>query len=213
MARISATRGDQPTPSSTTEVKKETPPRLDVNNPAKLAELLQENAWEHNAAFTCAPEKGCGMLRAVDEKRIIILPNVSLCIGIAFRSNDTGNWYALHSRLDDKTDVVEAFKAMASESNSFECDNLVLMNAPRTIGDVTASEDELAIAAKEKLRQAGGFFDGDVLHIDCSFNKPFDERRIGLVEDLERRHIMIIPKSHSVYVFDESHSHVSTHLL
>lgn len=110
------------------------------------------------------------------------------------------------------TGTLESFKEKSDESPGFECDRLLLINAPDAVNGMHLDEQDVAPVAHGILREAGGFFNGKITHFNCFFKQSYEERSWNFGGN-ERRQVMVVPKAHSIYLFDENERHLSTRSL
>jgi hypothetical protein len=202
----SSSRNFEITSSNSTSLSND----VDINKPEALSKFLEMDAFGQNSNFVVAQQNECAQLKPGDKGRILLFPHISLCLGIAFHSRETDTWYALHATLNDRSGPIDSFHHISTESNGFECDKLVLINAPDVVGNRRLRENDTDQIARGMLGLAGGSFEGQTTHIGCSFTKSFDTRRSS-INDEERRQIMLVPEAHSIYLFSENGQHLSTH--
>lgn len=222
MDNISYARTTSPFPKTSEDSNSSKSPSVDLSKPVELAKFLERSVFTTNPLFSIADQDGCGQLSPASEKKILVLPAMSLCVGVAFHSKASGNWYALHCSLNDHQRPIQSFQKMKAESDIFECDKLLLINAPDVVNGTALSNQDVEPIAKRMLEKAGGTFNGaGVGHISCSWMGSFDERRAVLARggnddsphSEDRRQVMIVPEAHSIYIFDENARHLLTYPL
>ena len=192
--------------------EKGVPKEVDIFSPEKLSQFLHLDAFEKCPDFVTMQQNCCAKLEAQDDGKILLLPAVSFCTGLAFHSKETDTWYALHIPIDDIRYVLESFESSSKERPGFVCDQLVFINAPDVVNGIRLNKRDVAAIPYGILEKLGGSFIGKMTHVSCAFGHSYEERRWSM-QDNERRQIMLVPKAHSIYLFDENGKHLSTHPL
>ena len=65
------------------------PGDLDLHNPTQLSHYLENSVFEADARFSVAQQNQCGKLKANTPSKLLVLSDISLCVGVAFHSKDS----------------------------------------------------------------------------------------------------------------------------
>ncbi|MDO9438818.1 hypothetical protein [Hydrogenophaga sp.] len=182
---------------------------LDIRDPKQLSQCLTNGFLDMDPRFSIAEENSHGKLSSGGVEKILVLPSISLQVGIAFHSVVTNTWYAINCTMNQFDEAIAHFKSTESEARGFACDSLVLMNAPDVADSIPLSKTDVEPIARELLSMVGGRFTGNVAHLDCDFKRSYEARK-SHTSHLEQRNIMLAPEAHAIYVFDESGRHLFT---